>query len=226
MAGPVHLRPTAELAPRALLPGDPGRALLLAQELLDQPLMSNHHRGLWGYTGTAADGEPLTVQSTGMGGPSAAIVVEELADLGVRRVVRVGTCGALSGDLRLGELLVVTGALSADGASRALGARGHVDPDGALTAALAGDHRGPVVSSDLFYDPDEARARAWGDAGALAVEMETAAVFRVAQRRGLAGACMLVVSDLAHAQGRRRIGDEDLAAASARMGRAAMAGLA
>ena len=72
---PNHLRPGAELAERVLLPGDPGRALAVAQALLDQPpRMFNHARGLWGYTGTAPDGEPLTVQATGMGGPSAAIV--------------------------------------------------------------------------------------------------------------------------------------------------------
>src|SRR5579871_2740831 len=96
---PIHIHPTAELAPRVLLPGDPGRALLLAQTLLSEPRMFNHNRGLWGYTGTAPDGEPLTIQSTGMGGPSAAIVVSELADLGARELVRVGTCGALSAEL-------------------------------------------------------------------------------------------------------------------------------
>ena len=94
---PVHLRPTAELAERVLLPGDPGRALALAQILLEGPLMFNHHRGLWGYTGAAlADGAPLSIQSTGMGGPSAAIVLEELIALGARRAIRVGTCGALA----------------------------------------------------------------------------------------------------------------------------------
>ncbi|MEA2194165.1 MAG: purine-nucleoside phosphorylase, partial [Solirubrobacteraceae bacterium] len=73
---PVHIHPTAELAPRALLPGDPGRALALAQLVLTEPKMFNHNRGLWGYTGEAiADGRPLTIQSTGMGGPSAAIVI-------------------------------------------------------------------------------------------------------------------------------------------------------
>src|SRR5215207_5431164 len=76
--GPIHLRPTAPLADRVLLPGDPGRALMLAQELLTEPKMFNHHRGLWGYTGVAGDGELLTVQATGMGGPSGAIVLEEL----------------------------------------------------------------------------------------------------------------------------------------------------
>ena len=67
LLGPVHLRPHAEVAERVLLPGDPGRALRLAQQLLDAPKMLNHNRGLWGYTGAAADGEPLTIQSTGLG---------------------------------------------------------------------------------------------------------------------------------------------------------------
>src|SRR3954465_4524039 len=94
MPAPFHLRPTAPVPARALLPGAPARALALAQVVLgDDRRMFNHHRGLWGYTGTASDGAPLTIQSTGMGGPSAAIVLEELADLGVRTAVRVGTCG-------------------------------------------------------------------------------------------------------------------------------------
>ena len=85
-----------------LLPGDPGRALMLAQALLEEPRMFNHNRGLWGYTGTAPDGEPVTIQATGMGGPSAAIVLPELIALGARRAIRVGTCGALARGLELG----------------------------------------------------------------------------------------------------------------------------
>src|SRR3954447_3881507 len=108
---PIHLHPTAPLAPRVLLPGDPGRALLLAQALLREPRMFNHHRGLWGYTGTAPDGEPLTVQATGMGGPSTAIVVSELIDLGAERLVRVGTCGALDSSLALRGPLHATDAV-------------------------------------------------------------------------------------------------------------------
>ena len=82
MPDPIHIHATAPLADRVLLPGDPGRALALAQLLLSAPKMFNHNRGLWGYTGeTIADGRPLTIQSTGMGGPSAAIVISELADL-------------------------------------------------------------------------------------------------------------------------------------------------
>src|ERR1700728_184854 len=111
----IHLRPTAELAERRLLRADPGRALALAQLLLENPMMFNHHRGLWGYTGSAADGEPLTIQSTGRGGPSAAIVLHELIQLGVRRAIRVGTCGALDPALSLGDLVLARAPIAADG---------------------------------------------------------------------------------------------------------------
>src|SRR5205814_6108368 len=102
---PIHLNPSAELAERVLLPGDPGRALAVARELLDSPRMFNTRRGLWGYTGAGPDGAPVTVQSTGMGGPSAAIVAEELIDLGARTLIRIGTCGALVEQLRIGDLV-------------------------------------------------------------------------------------------------------------------------
>ena len=72
---PIHLRPTASLAERVLLPGDPGRALALAQLLLNEPRMFNHHRGLWGYTGAAAEGPPMPVAWIVSGAPSAAAPV-------------------------------------------------------------------------------------------------------------------------------------------------------
>lgn len=196
----VHIHQTTELAERVLLPGDPGRALRLAQELLDSPKMLNHNRGLWGYTGTAADGELLSIQSTGMGGPSAAIVTTELIELGARRLLRVGTCGGLDAGLRAGELLVVEAALADDGTSRALG--GHerlarVVGPGTLTDALLSDggKQATVVSADLFYDAED-RVVDWIAAGALAVEMETAAVFTVAARHGAEAGCALLVSNL------------------------------
>ncbi len=226
MDAPVHLHPTAEIAPRALLPGDPGRALLLAQTLLETPLMCNHNRGLWGYTGRAADGEPLTIQSTGMGGPSAAIVVSELLDLGVETIVRVGTCGALVDGLGLGELVCAREVLCADGASRALGAPERVAADAGLAARLAGDHAGTVASTDLFYDPAaDARQAAWVAAGALAVEMEAAAVLTLAAARGARAACLLAVTDLLAGGERERIGHDGYVAASERLGRVAVAAL-
>ena len=127
----THLHPTAELAERALLPDDPGQALALTRVLFDEtPRMFNHHRGLWGYSGIALDGAPLTVQSTGIGGPSAAIVVAELHALGLRRAVRIGRAWALDGALRAGELVAATAVLAADGASRALGAGARSSPTG------------------------------------------------------------------------------------------------
>src|SRR4051812_39943051 len=204
--GTLHLHPTAPLAPRALLPGDPGRALALAQALFDEPArMFNHNRGLWGYTGTALDGEELTVQATGLGGPSAAIVLEELCDLGLRRAVRVGTCAALDGGAALGELVAVRGVVAGGGARRALGAGERVGGDDALTAALAAraDRFGLVASADLFYDPRPERRAAWAAAGAVAVDLETAAVLTVARRRGIRAASLLAVT----ASGTERLGE-------------------
>src|SRR5580658_9483537 len=125
----IHLHPTAELAERVLLPGDPGRALALAHELLERPLMFNHNRGLWGYTGAASDGDLLTIQATGIGGPSAAIVLEELIALGLKRAIRVGTAGALAPGLALGDLVVARAAICADGTSVALGCDGRCEAD-------------------------------------------------------------------------------------------------
>jgi DeoD family purine-nucleoside phosphorylase len=228
---PVHIHPTTALAPRALLPGDPGRALALAQLVLSEPKMFNHNRGLWGYTGTAADGAPLTIQSTGMGGPSAAIVMEELCDLGLERAIRVGTCGAIAGHLALGDLVVADTALAADGTSRALGAGERVAADRGLVAALsaaAGDgaRTGAVASSDLFYDRDPRRVAAWADAGALAIEMEAATLLRVAELRGVRAGCVLVVTDVFERGERRRMEPDALALAAERLGEVGAAALA
>jgi len=225
---PIHLNPTAPLAPRVLLPGDPGRALVLAQALLDQPRMFNHDRGLWGYTGMAADGEALTIQSSGMGGPSAAIVVTELAELGARYVVRAGTCGALDSSLELGELLLVGEAMAADGTSAALGARERVPaPPTLLDAFSRAGATAPrtVVSTDLFYDPDPGRPRQWREGGAAAVEMECATIFTLAEALKLEAGAVLVVSDLLE-EPRRRIGAESLRAAELKMGELAFEALA
>src|SRR5215213_6739294 len=108
---PVILKPHEPVAERVLLPGDPGRALRLATQLIEGPRMLNHHRGLWGYSGPAADGAPLTIQSTGLGGPSAAAVLAELVVLGARRLVRVGTAAGL-GSTAPGAVVVVREALA------------------------------------------------------------------------------------------------------------------
>lgn len=227
---PHHLRPSTDYAEDALLPGDPGRALALAQQLLTEPRMSNHARGLWGYTGETPAGRRLSIQSTGMGGPSAAIVLQELAELGVRRAIRVGTCGALDPELRHGDLVVAADALAEDGTSRALGAGEIAEADPDLTGRLKDARReasppARIVTTDLFYDvrekgagPPRRRVDEWRGRGAVAVEMEAAALFTLGRRLELATACVLVVSDTFEGEDRRRIGDDGLAEAATRMG--------
>jgi uridine phosphorylase len=224
----VH--PTAPLAERVLLPGDPGRALALAQAMLTEPRMFNHNRGLWGYTGTWSDGEPLTIQSTGMGGPSAAIVLTELIALGAGRAIRIGTCGGLAPGLGLGELVIADPAISADGTSRALGTGARVEPDGSLTERLGEvaptARRGPVVSVDLFYDERDIGDLP-GAAGAIAVEMEAAALFALGANAGVPVACLLTVSDTFDPEaGRVRIDADTLQGAALRMGETAARALA
>jgi DeoD family purine-nucleoside phosphorylase len=233
MSAPIGLQPTSELAERVLLPGDPGRALLLAESLLDGARMFNHHRGLWGYTGRASDGKPLTIQSTGMGGPSAAIVIHELIELGARRLLRIGTCGGLQEALHLGDLVIATESIAADGTSRAFSAGERVAAShellGAVRAAAGiGDdtcsvHPGPVVSTDVFYDR-RGLEREWRAAGVLAVEMEAATLFALAAVHDVQAAALLVVSDLVLPE-RVRIGPEQLEQAERRMGRMAVEAL-
>src|SRR4051794_20800215 len=133
---PSMLRPTNSFAADAVLVGDPGRALLLAQELHQQPKMCNHARGLWGYYGRTPAGAELTIQSTGIGGPSAALVLADLAELGVKRVVRIGSCAAAD---RAGELILVERAIATAGSATAFATDpgAAVDPDRALTSGLA-----------------------------------------------------------------------------------------
>jgi uridine phosphorylase len=169
--------------------------------------MFNHHRGLWGYTGVALDGAPLTVQSTGIGGPSAAIVVAELHRLGLSRAVRIGRAWALDGALRAGELVAATAVVAFDGTSRALGAGERLEPDPELTAALDGDRSGLLASADVEHLDDAA--------GALAFDLESAAVLAAAARAGIPAACLVAIEGA--------VEPDDVAA---RLGRAALAAIA
>jgi purine-nucleoside phosphorylase len=214
---PACLRPSAPIAADAVLVGDPGRALLLAQELVTQPKMANHARGLWGYWGKTPQGRPLTIQSTGIGAPSAAAVIADLAGLGMRRAVRVGTCAALDTELAVGDLLVVEEAFAGEGVSRALGGGGSIQaPDPQLldrlrTAAGDGARCGRIASFDL---PSEATA---GEAN-LAADQQTSAHFSLAPSFGVASAAVLIVA--ADRSG-EAIADSDLEAAAKAAGRAA-----
>jgi uridine phosphorylase len=189
-----YLRPTAPIAADALLPSDPGLAMRLAQALTGSPLMANHHHGLWGYTGQTADGRDLTIQSTGIGGPSAAAVLGELATHGVRRAIRVGTATALDPALA-GSVVVAGSALTGDGTSRAHGAAERVVADRALTQALSaaiGSPPKPLASSDLVVAAGSAHAEALREAGAAAADLETAALLATGEATGVALAAAVV----------------------------------
>ncbi len=217
---PSRLRPTASLAADAILVGDPGRALMLAQELLEQPRMSNHARGLWGYSGRTEAGAGLTIQATGMGGPSAAIVLADLAKLGVGRAVRVGTCTALGERAEPGALLLVTEAVAGGGSAAAFGlaagesARPGEDLVKGLAARLGEAAQAATVAS---LDVPPGAEQAPGEA--LAADMQTVAVLARGRQLGVETAALLIVSEA----GGERLDDEAVEAAAKRAGNAAAA---
>ena len=199
----LHLQTSpGDQAERALCPGDPDRARLIAQELLDGARQVTHARGLLGFTGTYR-GVPVTVQTTGMGGGSTGIVVHELIELGARLLVRAGTTGALQERLTPGSLIVADTALADDGAGLAMTGGVAPPPDPALTEALAtacatsgrAVTRGAIVSTDVFYDLEEGRNARWQARGILGVEMEAAVLFALAARHGARAGCVLTVSN-------------------------------
>ena len=107
---PIHIRANpGDYAEACLLPGDPLRAKYIAETFFDDVVQRNGERGMLGYTGTF-NGKPVSVQSSGMGCPSAAIVIEELVQLGVKKIMRVGTCGGLQPDMTMGDLVIALAA--------------------------------------------------------------------------------------------------------------------
>jgi DeoD family purine-nucleoside phosphorylase len=230
---PIHVRAEpGDYADACLLPGDPLRAQYIAETYLDDTVQRNAERGMLGYTGTF-EGRPVSVQATGMGCPSAAIVAEELHQLGVKRMLRVGTCGGLQPDLALGDLIVALSAIPADATARHLvGSDQHV-PTASWELVHGAVHvakeigqpvrLGPIVSSDLFYNPDEGQYARWSSRGVLAVEMEASVLFTLGALRGFAAGCLLTVSDVVVEGEFQRISDEELRAAVDRMTRVALA---
>jgi DeoD family purine-nucleoside phosphorylase len=224
---PIHIRAEpGEYAEAVLLPGDPLRAKYIAETYLEGVVQRNSERGLLGYTGTYK-GTPVSVQATGMGCPSATIVAEELIQLGCKKLIRVGTCGGLQPSHQLGDLIVGISAVPADSTAMHLVNNEPHCPTAswnlvheAVHIAKHSDqklHVGPVVSSDLFYNPNEGQYERWSSRGVLAVEMESAALFTLAAIRGVEAGCFLTVSDIVVEGVFRRISDEDLKAAVDRL---------
>jgi DeoD family purine-nucleoside phosphorylase len=230
---PIHIRAEpGDYADACLLPGDPLRAKYIAETYLDGVAQRNEERGLLGYTGTY-EGKPVSVQGTGMGCPGATIVFEELIQLGVKKLLRVGTCGGLQAHHQLGDLIVALSAIADDRTADHLVAGEPHCPTaswelihGAVHAAKEMGqpmHVGPIVSSDVFYNPDEGQYERWSKRGVLAVEMEAAALFTVGALRGVHAGCLLTVSDIVVEGAFTRISDDELRAAVDRMTQVALA---
>jgi DeoD family purine-nucleoside phosphorylase len=229
---PIHLRAEpGDYAEACLLPGDPLRAKYIAETFLSDPRQVNGERGLLGFTGTW-EGKAVSVQGTGMGCPGATIVFEELIQLGVKKLFRVGTCGGLQADHALGDLIVALSAVAADAtATNLVGGEPHC-PTASWELIHEAVHIakerqetlriGPIVSSDLFYNPDEGQYERWSKRGVLAVEMEAAALFTLGALRGVLTGCLLTVSDIVVEGEFRRISDDELRAAVDRMTRIAL----
>ncbi len=185
--------------------------------------MSNHARGLWGYSGKTASGLELTIQATGMGGPSAAIVLADLAKLGVEQALRVGTCTGVPGLAELGELLVASEALAVGGSATSfeLSAGDAVTPDPklleGLELALGAGARAAIVASldTAAIEQDELPE------SVVAADMQTAALLARAAQLGIAAAAILIVDQA----GDERLGDERLEAAAKLAGDAAVKSL-
>jgi len=217
---PIHVRANeGDYAEACLLPGDPLRAKYIAETFMDEIVQRNSERGMLGFTGRFA-GKPVSVQSSGMGCPSAAIVIEELVQLGVKKLMRVGTCGGLQPDLSMGDLIVALSATAADAtATHYVGGEPHA-PTADFGLVHEAVHQakqlgkpvrvGPIVSSDIFYNPDSGLAGRWSDRGILAVEMEAAILFTLGALRKIQAGCMLIVSDVVVEGEFVRITDEEM----------------
>jgi len=198
---------TGQIAPTVLLPGDPLRARWIAETFLDDARCYTEVRGMLGFTGTW-QGRPVSVQGSGMGQPSMAIYVNELfAEYDVQRIVRVGSCGALTERLAVRDVVLASGACT-DSAMNRHRFRGldyaPVADFGLLRAAYdaaAGlpdvtTHVGLIYSSDSFYNPRAAElTRPLVDHGVLAVEMEASALYTLAASYGRRALAICTVSD-------------------------------
>ena len=204
---PIHLRAEpGDYAENVLCPGDPNRATHIAETFFDPGYRQvNSERGMLGYTGTF-EGQPISVQTTGMGCPSAGIVFEELAQLGARRFVRVGTCGGLLDGMNMGDTVIAMSATADDTTPLRYSGVSGFSPtatfglvrSAADLAAAEGStvHVGPIVTSGLFYDPDPTAFAKWKSTGHVGVEMEAAMMYTVAATHRIEALAMMTVSDV------------------------------
>jgi uridine phosphorylase len=199
-----HIQPhimcgIGDVAKYVLIPGDPRRVEIIAS-FLDESQKMADYRGFITYTGSK-NGVRISVCSSGIGCPSAAIAMEELARLGAKVFIRVGTTGALQKDLHIGDLVVATAAVRAEGTSKnyvPLEFPAVADLTVATSLVQAArksnlkTHFGLVMSTDAFYGNLENLKR-WSNFGALSVEMETSVIYTIAALKNLKAGSILAV---------------------------------
>lgn len=194
-----------DIAETMLLPGDPLRAKFIADNFLENVVCYNEVRNMFGFTGTYK-GNRVSIQGAGMGIPSTAIYANELInDYGVKTLIRIGTCGGLRADIKLGEVILASSASTDSNINRLKFGGMDYSPTANFellnkaynkAEELLIDVRvGPIFSSDTFYDDDEDRYKIWSDHGVLGVEMESTVLYTIAAKNGLRALTILTVSD-------------------------------
>ncbi|MCB0494877.1 MAG: purine-nucleoside phosphorylase [Cyclobacteriaceae bacterium] len=193
-----------DIAETVLLPGDPLRAKAIAENFLENAICYNEVRGMLGYTGEYK-GKRVSVQGSGMGMPSLSIYVNELASLGAKRLIRVGTCGAYQSFLKLGDIVIAISASTDSNINNLAFDQLNFAPTANFDLLLSTYqkaqqkglevHVGPIFSSDIFYQDDPDHFKKWAEYGILAVEMETAALYALAAKHKIEALTILTVSD-------------------------------
>jgi len=205
MSTPHNSAEKGAFAKTVLMPGDPLRAKFIAETYLEEPKLVNNVRGIQGYTGTYK-GVPVSVMASGMGMPSMAIYSYELFNMyGVENILRVGSAGAVSMELKLRDIVLGQGACTSSSMQDNFGVHGHFAPiadfDLLRCAAQICEERklrykaGNLISSDIFYNDDPAFNQPFLNLGALAVEMEAAALYMNAARAGKRALAICTISD-------------------------------
>lgn len=197
-----------DIAPTVLMPGDPLRARYIAESFLEEARCVNEIRGMLAYTGSFA-GKPISVMGSGMGGPSMGIYSWELfAHYGVKRIIRLGTCGGLLPEVKVGDILMALCASSDSNYASQYELGGHFAPScdfGLLEQAVAASRElgveprvGNILSSDLF-SPYDARGekswKRWAAMGCAGTDMETYALYCNAAHLGRKALTILTCSD-------------------------------
>ncbi|MBP3088089.1 purine-nucleoside phosphorylase [Corynebacterium sp. sy017] len=201
-----HINPgDVPIAPTVLLPGDPLRAKFIAETYLDNVQQFNSVRNMLGYTGTF-EGAPISVMGSGMGIPSISLYAYELIHFfGAKKLIRVGSCGALQENLNLYDVIIAQSASTDSRFLHQYDIPGTYAPTGSFRliedvrararAAGIDTHVGNILSSDIFYNDTEDAHLRWARMGVLAVEMESAGLYATAAQAGVEALGIFTVSD-------------------------------